>query len=233
MVGSGQKSKSAGMATLSCDELASSLLPSQHKEGDSSADKQQFVSGSLVQRTEPNLKGSCSASVKEGSLTFQKDSSPKPHSTLCQVPSKVMEVEAVVSVGSDGQREESKATMDEVNKHEQANWSSPGLACKQLEGNKDRRESSKQGFKEDLDELATVQQELEAMCTPCNALFECSVAFGGYTGSQRKRAKGRRPKQTLGAGVLLTFEWLQGEDVDSLHQITQYFRNKLQQDKLL
>lgn len=98
------------------------------------------------------------------------------------------------------------------------------------------KESPKQSTSssEDPDSLAAVlKRELEELCVPCNAMFECTLTEEGCKLPQAKRTKGKGGKYGACQGVQLSFEWLRGDDKDSLHQITQYMKNKLQQDKLL
>ena len=96
---------------------------------------------------------------------------------------------------------------------------------------------------EPLDPPMKYQQqlkELEDMYTPCNVEFQCSILFGSpgeELGTQVSTSK----KRTVSSSgeedefrsheqklmVYFSFEWIQGNERDILHQITQYLNNKL------
>ncbi len=87
--------------------------------------------------------------------------------------------------------------------------------------------------RDDTEGLAAhVKQELEALCTPCYVAFECTATLESCETTRAKKANEKKDGEQ-NQGVLLSFEWLQGDDKDSLHQITQYLRNKMQQDRLI
>lgn len=86
-------------------------------------------------------------------------------------------------------------------------------------------------------------EELDAMCTPCDMEFRCSVFLGTGDELPGVQAKKRRKRDgsseamlTSESGnetsgdkmIMLSFELIRGEDNDSLHQIVQYIKNKLQ-----
>ena len=82
------------------------------------------------------------------------------------------------------------------------------------------------------------QQDLEAVYTPCNVEFQCSLLLGrlgeevgAQVGTSKKCKLGEVDtidSQEQSLMMYLSFEWIQGSERDLLHQITQYFRNKLQ-----
>ncbi len=76
-----------------------------------------------------------------------------------------------------------------------------------------------------------VKEELEALSSPCNAVFECTLTLERCKSLPAKRTKGKETERKW--ELLLSFEWIQGDNKDSLHQITQFLKNKMQQDKLI
>ena len=78
-----------------------------------------------------------------------------------------------------------------------------------------------------------IMAELEALSTPCLIQFSCSL---GYTHQEESSPKKRKLDTKAKAlpkgeedGLCVQFEWIDGKDKDSLHQIVQYLQNKLQQ----
>ena len=79
-------------------------------------------------------------------------------------------------------------------------------------------------------------KELEDMYTPCNVEFQCSILFGS-PGEELGTQVGARKSRTSSSDecgsqeqklmIYLSFEWIQGNGRDLLHQITQYLNNKL------
>ena len=84
---------------------------------------------------------------------------------------------------------------------------------------------------EDLQRLA--MQEIESLCTPCNVEFECSVLLSIAEKPHGQRHK--RPKLStetaMPESISLSLEFIQGDNKDLLHQISQYLKNKILQHK--
>lgn len=82
-------------------------------------------------------------------------------------------------------------------------------------------------------------KELEAMYTPCNVEFQCSILFGSpgeelgaQVGARKSRVSSSGKEDKCGSQeqklmMYLSFEWIEGNGRDLLHQITQYLNNKL------
>lgn len=84
--------------------------------------------------------------------------------------------------------------------------------------------------------LPHILNEIEAMCTPCNIEFQCSVFISKELGDMQSKSakitcKGMKHKQGGKGGVLLSFEWIQGDSKETLHQLSQYIRNKILQQE--
>ena len=72
--------------------------------------------------------------------------------------------------------------------------------------------------------------ELVALSTPCSVQFSCSLGHTGQEESSPKKrkldSKAKAPPEGEEDGLFVQFEWIEGKDKDSLHQIVQYLQNK-------
>ena len=86
---------------------------------------------------------------------------------------------------------------------------------------------------EQLEEQRRIEEELESLCTPCNIEFTICIKRHqeAITAKKQKRkitkggaAKTMEDKEM----VCLEMSWVRGDtDRDVLHQLLQYFQNKL------
>lgn len=86
-----------------------------------------------------------------------------------------------------------------------------------------------------FDELQRqTEEEIEALCVPCNIEFICCIKLeeaAASASTKRKKKKGTRSKRETEASkevVVLELELVQGDESrDSLHQIMQYIQNRM------
>ena len=120
---------------------------------------------------------------------------------------------------------------------------SPEFECAATANSKQKPPLLPAGFKQTVkDPSQESLEEIDAMCTPCDLEFQCSVFLGiadelpGVQAKKKRKREGSSEtmlasgsgNETSGEGIMLSFELIQGNDNDSLHQIVQYIKNKLQ-----
>ena len=82
----------------------------------------------------------------------------------------------------------------------------------------------------------TIRTQIEALKTPCYALFTCTVSVSSQvdSGPSKKKRKSKETSETknvcsstCSGPISVTFEWIEGDSKDLLHQIMQYLRNTM------
>ena len=82
----------------------------------------------------------------------------------------------------------------------------------------------------------TIWTQIEALKTPCYALFTCTVSVSNLvdSGPSKKLRKSKETSETkkvcsstCSGPISVTFEWIEGDSKDLLHQILQYLRNTM------
>lgn len=83
-------------------------------------------------------------------------------------------------------------------------------------------------------EQQDIWQQIEALNSPCYARFSCNACLSARDkpsisppGKKAKLKMEPTADDDEDSAVLLTFEWIQGDNKDILHQIVQYLKNTI------
>ena len=111
--------------------------------------------------------------------------------------------------------------------------------CTQAQRGKESRKSTGQLIEGNVEsagsEKRDVLQQIEALNSPCHLQFSCKACvlpsatpqlMGEGGPSPPKKSKMEERQEPMEArSVLLSFEWIEGDSKDLLHQIVQYLKN--------
>lgn len=87
--------------------------------------------------------------------------------------------------------------------------------------------------KESETEQEDIRQQIEALNSPCYAQFSCNACISTKDNpnisppDKKAKLKMEPTADDKDTAVLLTFEWIQGDNKDTLHQIVQYLKNTI------
>ena len=166
------------------------------------------------------------------------DSRRKDISSQGSDKSVVMELDSGCTTGSDTDT----AIIPSITSSEFSR-SEMGVCCATTGKSKQKPPLLPTSFKETAKNVSQQSlDEIDPMSTPCRLGFQCSMVLGSTDELPCTQSKKRRKcdgsteavltsgsgNRKSGEGIILSFELIRGEDKDSLHQIVQYIKNKLQ-----